>query len=102
MVVTGCSFERHKDTKSANAQLAQYRKTLGLPFDIAYAGPASRDDAAKVFPVLDKVIAFPTMIIVDKKGKIRRVHTGFDGPATSKYADFKQNFTSLMTQLAQE
>jgi hypothetical protein len=39
------------------------------------------------------------MIIIDKKGKIRRVHTGFDGPATSKYADFKAEFKAFVQQL---
>ena len=102
MAVVGFSFERHKDPAQANAQLRLYREKMQLPFDIVYAGKANKDEAAKVFPALDKVLAFPTMIIVDKKGKVRRVHTGFDGPATSKYADFKTHFTELINTLAQE
>jgi thiol-disulfide isomerase/thioredoxin len=99
MHVVGASFERHKDIAAANAQLVQYRKVMGLSHDIVYAGKANKEEAAAVFPVLDKVIAFPTMIIIDKKGKIRRVHTGFDGPATSKYADFKAEFKAFVQQL---
>jgi thiol-disulfide isomerase/thioredoxin len=99
MHVLGASFERHKDIAAANVQLAQYRKVMNLSHDIVYAGKANKEAAASVFPVLDKVMAFPTMIIIDKKGKIKRVHTGFDGPATSKYADFKADFKALIQQL---
>ncbi len=99
MQVVSASFERHKDVASANAQLVQYRKVMGLSHDIVYAGKASKTEAAAVFPVLDKVLAFPTMIIMDKKGQIRRVHTGFDGPATSKYASFKSEFAQLIQSL---
>lgn len=100
--VLGVSFERPPSVEAANAQLLQYKKTLGLPFDLVYGGPADASAAAAAFPALDKVMAFPTLIIVDKKGSIRKIHTGFDGPATSKYTEFKQRFTTLMTELAQE
>ena len=102
MAIVPCSFERHSEPAAALAHLKQYRKTLDLPFDLAYAGPAGREEAAKVFHQLDQVLAFPTMIIVDKKGRVRRVHTGFDGPATSRFVTFKEEFTRLMTQLTQE
>jgi len=100
--VLGVSFERSPTSEAANAQLMQYKKTLGLPFDLVYGGPADAVAAAKAFPALDKVMAFPTLLIVDKKGAIRKIHTGFDGPATSKYTEFKQRFTTLMTELSQE
>lgn len=96
------SFERHKTPEAANAQLSQYKKTLGLPFDVVYAGKANRDEALKLFPSLDRMLAFPTMIVLDRKGAARKVHTGFDGPATSKFADFKKDFTALMEQLNAE
>ena len=102
MAVVGFSFERHKEPAQANAHLKTYREKMHIPYDLVYAGNASAAEAAKVFPSLDKVLAFPTMIIVDKKGKIRSVHTGFDGPATSQYSTFKQQFTDLMNTLALE
>jgi thiol-disulfide isomerase/thioredoxin len=98
--VVGFSFERHQDPAQANAQLLAYKKKMGIPFDIVHAGKASKDEAAKFFPALDKVMAFPTMLILDKQNRVRRVHTGFDGPATSKYAAFKSDFEALMKELA--
>lgn len=99
MKVVGFSFERIADPAKANAHLAAYKQKMGLPYDIVYAGNANKEDAAKFFPALDKVMAFPTMMILDKQNRIRRVHTGFDGPATSKYAAFKADFTKLMNEL---
>jgi thiol-disulfide isomerase/thioredoxin len=93
------SFERNKDAAQANNHLMRYKKKLGIPYEIVYAGQASREEAARMFPVLDQVNAFPTMIVLDKNDQIRLVHTGFDGPATSRYASFKNQFKALVTSL---
>ncbi|MBK6994620.1 MAG: TlpA family protein disulfide reductase [Lewinellaceae bacterium] len=97
--VVGFSFERFKDPAQANAHILEYKQKLGIPFEIVYAETSSKEEAAKFFPALDKVMAFPTMMILDKQNQVRRVHTGFDGPATSKYADFKKEFSKLMEDL---
>ena len=99
MKVVGFSFERIADPAKANTHLAAYKQKMELPYDIVYAGNANRAEAAKFFPALDNVMAFPTMMILDKQNRIRRVHTGFDGPATSKYAAFKADFAKLMNEL---
>ena len=48
------------------------------------------------------VVAFPTMVFLDKNNKIRRIHTGFDGPATSKHADFAKEFDVFVKKLIAE
>ena len=35
--------------------------------------------------MLNNVMSFPTLLIIDKKGKVRKIHTGFSGPSTGKY-----------------
>lgn len=99
LAIVGFAFERHRDTAQANAQLAAYKSKMGIPFEIVYAGKNTKDEAARFFPSLSKVMAFPTMIILDQNNQVRRIHTGFDGPATSKYGAFKQEFETLMTEL---
>lgn len=99
MAVVGFSFERNKEAAKANAHLKTYKQKLGIPFDLVYAGEANKDAAAKFFPALDQVSAFPTMIVVDKNNQVRHIHTGFDGPATSKYPEFKQQFKTLIQSL---
>jgi len=94
--VVGFSFERFKDPEQANAHILEYKRKLGIPFEIVYAGKSSKEEAAKFFPALEKVMAFPTMIILDKQNRVHRVHTGFDGPATSRYAAFKNEFSKMI------
>jgi len=42
-------------------------------------------------------------LIIDKKGKVRKIHTGFNGPATGdKYTEFKQEFEGFVSELLSE
>ena len=101
MAVVSFSFERAKDESAANMHLIEYKKKLNLPFDIVYAGVARKEVAEEFFPALNKVISFPTMIILDKNDKVLQVHTGFDGPATSRYESFKKHFADLVNSALQ-
>lgn len=102
IAIAGFAFERHKDPALANAHLLQYKKKLGIPFDMVYAGKSDKAEAEKLFPALSKVMAFPTMIVIDKQNRVRKIHTGFDGPATSKYGAFEKEFAELMETLRKE
>lgn len=102
LAVVGFAFERGKDTTQMLAHLAEYKKRMGLPYDLVLAGKNSTAEAARVFPALQNIMAFPTMIVLDKQNRVRRIHTGFDGPATSRYADFQRDFTALIETLRRE
>lgn len=57
----------------------------------------------KTLPQLDKIDAFPTTIFIDKKGLVRKIHSGYDGPATGKHYDaFRKEFEELVTSLLNE
>jgi thiol-disulfide isomerase/thioredoxin len=100
--VVSIAFERNQDTAKANAQLLTYKQKMGIPFDMVYAGKADKTAAAAFFPALDRVLAFPTMIVLDKQNRVRRIHTGFDGPATSRYGVFQKEFSQLISTLRNE
>lgn len=102
IAVTAFSFERNKTSEQANLQLRRYKQKMGIPFDMVFAGKADKAEAAKIFPALSQVMAFPTMLVLDKQNKVRFIHTGFDGPATSKYAEFKKTFSEQITDLTKE
>ena len=102
MAVVGFAFERGRDTAQILSHLLQYKKQRNLPYELVFAGKAGVAEAERVFPSLSKVMAFPTMIIIDKNNRVRRIHTGFDGPATSKYAAFQQEFDQLIETLRKE
>lgn len=101
VAVIPLAFERNADV--AAAQVATYKKKMGVPYDILIAGTTTnKDSAAKALPFLTKVVAYPTMVFLDKNNRVKRIHTGFDGPATSKYADFAKEFDVFIKKLIAE
>ena len=101
LAVIALSFERNADI--AATQVATYKKKMNLPYEILIAGTTNkREIAGQSVPFLSKLNAYPTMVFVDKNNKIRQINTGFDGPATSKYAAFKKEFSELVEKLLAE
>ena len=100
--VVGFAFERGRDTAQILSHLGKYKTQMGIPYELVFAGKSGTAEVERVFPSLNKVTAFPTMIILDKNNRVRRIHTGFDGPATSKYADFQREFAELIETLRRE
>jgi hypothetical protein len=35
--------------------------------------------------MLSSVLAFPTMILIDREGVVRKIHSDFSGPGTGKH-----------------
>jgi hypothetical protein len=53
--------------------------------------------------MLNHVLSFPTGIYIDRKGKVRRIHTGFSGPGTGEYyQEFVEETDQFVTQLLLE
>ena len=93
--VIGLAFERYRETDKAMAAVRRFTTNLQPGYKVALAGYADKDGAAKALPMLSEVVAYPTMIILNKSGEVERIHTGFNGPATSAYADFKKDLIHL-------
>jgi thiol-disulfide isomerase/thioredoxin len=101
LAIVPLSFERNPEI--ALTQIGIYKKKMNLPYDILLAGTTNKNaEAVKSVPFISQIMSYPTMIFVDKNNKIRRIHTGFDGPATSKYADFKKEFDDFVKKLMSE
>ena len=67
------------------------------------AGISDKDDAAKKLPMLERVYAFPTTIFLDRRGNVRKIHTGFSGPATGiHYEQFAAEVKATLDQLLAE
>ena len=83
--VIGLGYERSPDYEVASARLRKLRERYNIKYELAVAGVSNKDSAAKSLPQLTQVLAFPTTIFLDKKGNVRKIHTGFAGPGTGKY-----------------
>ncbi|TGE25298.1 TlpA family protein disulfide reductase [Hymenobacter aquaticus] len=83
--IIGLGYERTPDQTLASKKLIKMKERMNVGYDLAVAGIADKDAAAKSLPQLQSVLAFPTTIFLDKKGEVRKIHTGFSGPGTGKY-----------------
>ena len=64
------------------------------------AGTSDKIAAAETLPMLNHVLAFPTLIFIDREGQVQNIHTGFAGPGTGRYyEEFKQQFTAQLESL---
>jgi thiol-disulfide isomerase/thioredoxin len=96
-------FERHGDFDKAAAAVRSYRDDFSIEFPLLVAGVSDNDDASKKLPQLSGVYGYPTSIFLDKQGKVRKVHTGFTGPATGKhYEEYVVEFRALIDELLAE
>lgn len=99
IIFQAIAFEAYKDNGKNLAALEQYVKKMELPYPVWLGGNKDKDEASRAVKVLDQVKSYPTMIFLDKDDKIRYVHTGFNGPATSEYKEFVSLFQSLIDDI---
>jgi thiol-disulfide isomerase/thioredoxin len=101
--IVSLMFEHFGDFERAAAATQRFRQHYGIEYTTLIAGISDKDEAAKKLPMLDRVYAFPTTIFIDRKGRVRKIHTGFSGPATGDhYTQFVEEFKSTIDQLLAE
>jgi len=99
--IVGLAFERKDDPEYVHQVLTHMINKYGTTYDILFAGKLG--DAPKVLPEIDQLKSYPTTLFIDKKGVVRKIHTGFNGPATGLfYNEFKTDFNSQVDQLLAE
>jgi thiol-disulfide isomerase/thioredoxin len=101
--IVSLMFEHFGDFDRAAAATERFRQHYGIEYTTLIAGISDKDEAAKKLPMLDRVYAFPTTILIDRKGRVRKIHTGYSGPATGEhYTQFVDEFKSTIDQLLAE
>lgn len=102
LAVIALGFERYREEETALRSLRRYQDNVDLPYPLLWGGYYDNREAARQLPQLDRVLSYPTLLFVDRNNQVRRIHTGFNGPATSKYAEFKTNFERTVRELLAE
>ena len=103
VAIIGLAYEAKDDFDYAKARVEKMKQKYNVGYDYVIAGVYDKEAAARTLPMLNHVLSFPTTIFIDKKGEVRRIHTGFSGPATGKYYDeYVENFNTFMEQLISE
>jgi thiol-disulfide isomerase/thioredoxin len=97
--IISIGFERYRDKNKSIAALKRYKEKLELPYPVLHGGYYDKKEASAIFPGLNKIISYPTMIFLDKNNRIMKIHTGFNGPATDAYQEFTKEFQELLAEL---
>ncbi|MDW7692156.1 TlpA disulfide reductase family protein [Flammeovirgaceae bacterium SG7u.111] len=101
--VIGLAYERNPEFNEAKKRVSVMKDKLGVDYEVLIAGVSSKVEAAKSLPMLNHVMSFPTTIIIDKTGEVRKIHTGFSGPGTGEYYQkFVDEFTLTIEKLLAE
>jgi len=103
--VVALAFEYAKTKERALKSINRLKTAIGVDYPILLAqfGTSNKSKAQDKLPMLNHVISYPTTIFIDKKGAVRKIHTGFNGPATGdRYEVFKEEFDEFVKALANE
>lgn len=91
--VVSLAYEVTGDT-AVDAQLVRrFRDKFGIPWPILLAGINETQATAATLPQLEGFTAYPTLLFLDRSGRVRIIHAGFYGPATG--AQFDRQRTEL-------
>ena len=99
--VIGLAFEYSPELSISGPKIENFKKRIGVDYEILFAGQPNDETIAQVLPMLHKINGYPTTFILDKSGKVREIHTGFSGPGTGVYYtdwihEFEQTIQSLL------
>lgn len=83
--IIGLAYERKGDTATQNAAIRRIRDRYGVTYPLLNTGKSGKDSASASLPFISGIFCFPTSIYIDKNGNVRRIHSGYNGPATGVY-----------------
>lgn len=104
--VIGLAFEVAKTKEAAFLRIERLKNRIGIKYPVLLAdfgNIANKKMAQEKLPMLNHILSYPTTVFIDKKGTVRKIHTGFNGPATGeKYLTFKKEFDEYINLLINE
>jgi len=101
----GLAFEYAKTEEKAFEGIKRLKEREDVPYPILLAqyGTSNKQKANEKLPMLNHILSYPTTIYMDKTGEVRKIHTGFNGPATGdKFVEFKDEFNKTIKALTSE
>ncbi len=96
------AFEYAKTQEKAFEGISRLKDRTGADYPILLAqyGTSNKQKANEKLPMLNHILSYPTTIYIDKNGEVKKIHTGFNGPATGeKYEQFKKQFAETIQEL---
>lgn len=96
-------YEKSTDPSYASNALNRFRNKFDIQYAQVLGGRADKQEVAASLPALNTFLSFPTLIFIDKNGKVDKIHTGFSGPATgTHYTRFIHEFNEEVDHLLKD
>lgn len=96
------AYEYSTDFQRSVKSLGKFKQRYNMQYPILVTGVRVSDSlrTEKTLPAITRIKMFPTTLFIGKDGKLKKVHTGFNGPATgAHYEAFKKEFYATMEEL---
>lgn len=100
--ILGIAFERMGTLEKSIAAAKKSKDDLKTDYRVGVAKYNRDQIAEEVFPFITKIRSYPTLLIIDKKGAVRKIYTGFAGPGTTQYSDVTNGLTQFINTLLHE
>jgi thiol-disulfide isomerase/thioredoxin len=96
-------FERTTEHADSVEAARDFADKFSIDYPVLVAGTVTDDDVLRKLPQVAAFNAYPTLFIVDRKGVVRDVHTGFVGPAAGRHHEEQvREMTALVDALLDE
>ena len=101
--MVGLAYEVTGDPNIDGALVQRFADKFGIDFPLLLAGVNDDESPNETQPQLDGPIAFPTTIFLDTSGRVRRVHSGFYGPALgAAHEELQRDLIAFTEELLRE
>ncbi|MEM7152899.1 MAG: TlpA disulfide reductase family protein [Myxococcota bacterium] len=101
--MVGIAYEFTGDEADDMEMLRRYAKRYDVKYPLVLGGTSGKKGASESLPDLSKVAAYPTTLFIGRDGTVRKIYSGFSGPATgAAYDELKRDHEALMEQLLAE
>ena len=103
--IIALAYEYTTDWERSKKSLQKFQHNFNVQYPILNTGVTVSDSlrTQKTLPQITDIKSFPSSIIIDKKGQIRKLDTNFNGPATGvHYVAYKKEFEETINRLLKE
>lgn len=101
--IIGLSYECSKDLDQAKRSMERFKAHNKLPYELHYGGYSSKKSTSEQWHMMNQISSYPTSILINKKGEIVQIHTGFNGPGTGQlYLDYTKEMRNQIEHLLAE
>jgi peroxiredoxin len=103
--VIALAYEYSTDFNRSRNSVRKFQQRYDVKYPMLITGVRSSDSlrTEKTLPQVTTIRMMPTTIFIGKDGKVKNIHTGFNGPGTGEHYDrFRKEFNDIIDELLKQ